>query len=66
VRNGVMAERQDELNEQAREWYEEQAKREAEYKVGVRDTKLLEMFTKTDKNAHLFREIFFQLQQRPD
>jgi hypothetical protein len=62
-----MEERQDELNQQAREYYEEQAREKMEHEAALRDSKILNMLVDNKYAAILIRLIFKkELEQNPN
>lgn len=61
-----MEERQGELDAAQREYYEEQAKHEAEFKMALRDSRLLTLMVGNDDNVELIRTIVYLIQEHPE
>jgi hypothetical protein len=61
-----MEERKDELEEQQRQWYEEQAKREAEIESALRDSRLLTTMLGNRDNTELLRVMVYYIHQHPE
>ena len=61
-----MEERRDELNEEARQWYEEQAREKAEHEAALRDSRVLSTLVGGDGNALVLRLMILGLGNNPD
>ncbi|WOH47657.1 hypothetical protein [Bradyrhizobium sp. sBnM-33] len=61
-----MEERRDEIDQQHREWLEEEAKREAEHQTALRDSRLLTFMVGSDDNVTLVRAIMHLINEHPD
>ena len=59
-------ERREEFDEQQRQWYEEQAKIDAEHKAALRDSRLLTAMVGTQDNAELLRSLVYLINDSPD
>src|SRR4051794_21607120 len=61
-----MEERRDEINEEQRQWYEEQAREKAEHDAALRDSRVLNVLIGGDENAQLLRLMILGMGNNPE
>jgi hypothetical protein len=61
-----MEESKDQLNEEQRQWYEEQAREKAEHEAALRDSRVLNTLIGGDGNAQLLRLMILGMGNNPE
>jgi hypothetical protein len=61
-----MEERKDELNEEARQWHEQQVREQAEHEAALRDSRVLNTLVGGDGNAQLLRLMILGMGNNPE
>jgi hypothetical protein len=61
-----MEERKGELDEEQRQWYEEQAREKAEHEAAIRDSRVLNTLVGGDENAQLLRLMILGMGNNPE
>jgi hypothetical protein len=61
-----MEERKDELDEEQRQWHEEQAREKAEHEAALRDSRVLNILVGGDGNAQLLRLMILGMGNNPE
>ena len=61
-----MEERKGEINEEQRQWYEEQAREKAEHEAALRDSRVLNTLVGGDGNARLLRLMILGMGNNPE